>query len=278
MLSDNLNDFVRERLACPISKKAMKQAGNDFQAPCGFLYKDGDFRIGLEFQDKWAKGQKVYEDLIAREVQEPSKTVLSAIDEETRDVYAKIKMTGDILDIGGGWGTLAKQADMDTSRYVCVDPMVCRWSSLSPNGTFAIHYSSLKNIPRIVAFAEFLPFADATFDTVHIRSCLDHMANAVLALRESFRVLRPGGKAVIGLSLERAYKKNSTTLKQRIKRALISLPGGWHLFELLAHDAHIFHPTYENLVEMITKNGFSIKTEVWQEAYHNVIYFEVVRP
>jgi ubiquinone/menaquinone biosynthesis C-methylase UbiE len=40
-----------------------------------------------------------------------------------------------------------------------------------------------------------IPFADTTFDAVYSNALLDHLSNPVAALREIYRVLKPGGVA-----------------------------------------------------------------------------------
>ena len=44
-----------------------------------------------------------------------------------------------------------------------------------------------------------LPFADASFDGVYTMGTIEHVAEYELAIREVRRVLRPGGRAVIGV-------------------------------------------------------------------------------
>jgi SAM-dependent methyltransferase len=44
-----------------------------------------------------------------------------------------------------------------------------------------------------------LPFADASFDFVYTMGTIEHVAEYELAIREVRRVLRPGGRAVIGV-------------------------------------------------------------------------------
>lgn len=49
----------------------------------------------------------------------------------------------------------------------------------------------------LVADGESLPFADSSFDEVVLAGSLEHMTNPPLALRESFRILRFGGKLTL---------------------------------------------------------------------------------
>ena len=278
MLSDNLNSFALERLVCPISKRPMTRTGNDFASPCGFRYKAADFRIGLEFSDKWAGGQAAYEEFQQGAFRANERAgAYDAIDAETRDVYERITMSGDVLDIGGGFATIIRQANLDPSRYIAVDPMPCRWADLAAFPVFGNHYAASAAAPRLVAFAEFLPLSEGSFDTIHMRSCIDHFANPILALKEGFRVLREGGKLVVGISLEGAYLRNGATFKDRLKPIVASIPGAHHLVELIRPDHHLFHPTRDSLLKLIEAGGFSIVQEVSQACYHNVLYVEATK-
>jgi SAM-dependent methyltransferase len=49
----------------------------------------------------------------------------------------------------------------------------------------------------ILGFADRLPFADRTFDTVLATEVLEHVENVERAAAELFRVLRPGGHALV---------------------------------------------------------------------------------
>lgn len=57
--------------------------------------------------------------------------------------------------------------------------------------------ASLVNVEFIEADAAALPFADGSFDVVTATQCLCLVSNVEAAIREMFRVLKPGGRAVM---------------------------------------------------------------------------------
>lgn len=273
-----MNEFLRKRLVCPVSKAPLSLNDGFLFAPCGFKYRENDFRVGLEFSQDWSEGQSEYESFEKRwlkMVNHPEK--LSDLDKETADVYDRIKMCGDVLDVGGAYGFVIKQAGLDPNRYISIDPIDMDWNRLREYEHIDAHYSICQAAARIRGFAEFLPFADASFDFVHMRSCIDHFANPNLALIEAFRVLRRGGRLVIGISLEGSYKKDQTGIKGLVKRVASNSPTLRHALELVKHDHHMFHPTRDSLRELIEQNGFKMEKEIWQQAYHNVIYLQATR-
>lgn len=247
-------------------------------APCGFKYRENDFRVGLEFSRDWSDGQSKYESAeksFLKRFNHPKK--LSDLDSELADVYDEIKMFGDVLDVGGAYGFVIKQAGLDPSRYVSIDPVDTDWNRLREYGHIEAHYSVCKVATRIRGFAEFLPFADASFDFVHMRSVIDHLANPNLALMEVFRVLRRGGRLVVGISLEGSYKIDRTRLRDLVKYIASKSQTFRNLIRLLRLDHHMYHPTIDSLRDLIDRNGFKIEKEVWQKAYHNVIYLQAAR-
>lgn len=273
-----MNEFLRKRLVCPVSKAPLLLNEGLLSAPCGFKYRENDFRVGLEFSKDWSVGQSEYESFEKRwlkMVNHPGK--LSDLDGETADVYDEIKMCGDVLDVGGAYGFVIKQAGLDPNRYVSIDPIDMDWNRLREYAHINAHYSICQDASRIRGFAEFLPFADASFDFVHMRSCIDHFANPNLALMEAFRVLRRGGQLVVGISLEGSCKRDLAGLKGIVKRMASNSPILRHMIELVRHDHHMFHPTRDSLGDLIEQNGFKIEKEVWQQSYHNVIYLQAAR-
>ena len=53
--------------------------------------------------------------------------------------------------------------------------------------------------------AETLPFDDATFDVVYSNGVLHHTPNTTTAVREIYRVLKPGGKAIVMVYAENSW-------------------------------------------------------------------------
>lgn len=288
-----MNKFLQDRLACPISKTPLVLSDDGLLfSSCGLKYQVNDFRVGLEFSEDWSDGQAEYEAFEKqwlKTVNEPEK--LADLDRETSDVYAEINMCGDVLDVGGAYGFTIKQANLDPNRYVSIDPINMDWDRLREYQHIDKHYSVCEPAARVRGFAEFLPFIASSFDFVHMRSCIDHFANPRLALMEAFRVLRQDGRLVVGISLEGAYKmehealykRNQAGLRGVVKRMASKSTAVQHLIslvrkgELHQHDHHMFHPTRDSLRELIEQNGFKIEKEVWQKAYHNVIYVQAVR-
>ena len=178
---------------------------------------------------------------------------------------------------------------------MCVDTMRFDFVDIERRyPRFTEHYAASRSAAHVQANAEFLPIRDTSFDTVHMRSCLDHFAAPQLALLEAYRVLRKGGALVIGLSLEGGYKlgddsveeKVATTTVGRAKRTAIDAlkknPAAFQKAMALRakvlggdHDHHIFHPTHDNLMAMTAAAGFRFDKELWQSGYHNVLYLQV---
>lgn len=105
-----------------------------------------------------------------------------------------------VLEIGCGLGTDGAQFAMAGADYTGVDLTAAavelarkRFELFQMPGTFR------------VADAEKLDFPDKSFDIVYSHGVLHHTPDTAGAIREVFRVLRPGGRAVVMLYHRDSY-------------------------------------------------------------------------
>lgn len=88
-----------------------------------------------------------------------------------------------VLELGSGFGGLLWLLNESGSTAVGVD--------IEPH---RVRLSKERGLDARVASATDLPFADETFDLVASRAVLEHLPDIHLALREAWRVLKPGGR------------------------------------------------------------------------------------
>jgi ubiquinone/menaquinone biosynthesis C-methylase UbiE len=99
---------------------------------------------------------------------------------------------------------------------------------------------------------------------------IDHVHSPDLALIEARRVLKSGGKLVIGLYVD-GGKTGRRPLDRKIKELArpILVAAGFKRFK----DHHVFHPTFANLQKLITDSGFSITDVYWQPAWRDQVCY-----
>ncbi len=115
------------------------------------------------------------------------------------------------------------------------------------------------NISYALANAEKLPFADGEFDAVTIAFGLRNVTDKGAALREMYRVLRPGGKVMI-LEFSQVQPELLKKLYDGYSFGILPVLG-----KLVAGDEDSYrylaesirqHPPQEELAEMLRKAGF----------------------
>jgi len=104
--------------------------------------------------------------------------------------FLELEETSSVLEVGSGLGILASEV-----------------ARLVPRGeVFGVEYSpeqlskaesSRPNLRFVRGDAHALDFEDARFDVVYCRYVLEHLADPPRALREMWRVLKPGGKVFL---------------------------------------------------------------------------------
>jgi SAM-dependent methyltransferase len=189
--------------------------------------------------------------------------------EYDRVVYEYFNLSGSVLDVGGGVGTLREFLDPSVN-FLSVDPHINCFSEI-PVGKIDA-YSCLKVDCNFVAgMAEFLPIATQSFEWVHMRSMLDHVQVPDLALIEARRVLKGNGRLLVGMLVD-GGKSGRMSFGERFRELAKSLLS---LFLKRFNDHHVWHPTYIGLVKLLEDNGFEVSREFWQPKWRNkVVYIE----
>jgi len=257
-----ISEWLKCLLVDPLSKRPFThQSEVGLQASCGFKYqyKNGvpDLRVRLAGSaDEWLEGQLAFESWLDQYFDQGEAHTDFYENEQALDapVYEALKLYGRVLDVGGHLGHIRKYMEPN-QEYCSLDPFVGVHLRASNRSNLFASYPLSTPINFVGGYAEFLPFQDGSFDTINMRSCIDHFFNPEIALLEAFRVLKEEGQLVIGLTLE------GRTLKSRMKefvRPVVSV------FMPRYRDHHIWHPTYENLINLCDVCGFDLKNEVWQ--------------
>jgi len=121
---------------------------------------------------------------------------------------------GTTLDVGCGRKPYEKTFFATAEKYVGMD------------------YLTDRSTPDVVGSATNIPLGDATFDTVVCTEVLEHVPDPLKALREMYRVLKPGGYLIL------------------------STPMYWPRHEV-PYD--YFRYPYDGLLHLVKESGFELK-------------------
>jgi ubiquinone/menaquinone biosynthesis C-methylase UbiE len=262
----HLEDWVLKSLADTVTKKhaqpeSFKRVNGVIDARV-FLrntYGFHDWEVGQQKYEEWESSGQGYMDQISTYKKEI---------EYDRPIYEHYKLSGDILDVGGLTGTVREFLDTD-HRFVSIDPYLEAVFKIPPAKREAYKCLS-KPLNFIGGLAEFLPFQAEIFDYVHMRSMLDHVQVPDLALKEANRVLKTNGKLLVGLHVEGGKTGRKTFIrlaKDIVKKALERM--GIDKYK----DFHTWHPTYKNLLKLITENGFDVNDCYWQPYWKDQVVY-----
>lgn len=202
-----------------------------------------------------------------------------------KEIYIEeFNIKGRVLDVGGCEGKLRHFLQKDSvPLYVSVDPLINVFQNFESRPNLLKAYPCLnKPCNFLSCHAENLPFIANTFDWVHMRSVLDHFQDPYLALKEAYRVLKPGGSLLIGSTVYGG--KSSLKIEDRdvALRHLISMvvckfraAGVKSLIEAAIKKifkrkgwatSHTFDWKYEDLINLLHITEFVVSKEYWEKS------------
>lgn len=275
-----LDNWVREIIVDPLSKEPLttNEEKTFLFSPYGRKYPIKDELLDLRLlnnettadQKIWKEGQREYERWSASIASKDKKQDYFAEIEGVREVYDDIHVEGCCLDVGGHQGRL-RQFLSPGQDYITCDPFLHGFDDLDKQPNLLKAYPfMLEPVNFVCCDAEFLPFRSAFFQTVHMRSVIDHFLSPELALNEAYRVLRTDGALIVGLFVhggKRGKPDIKSIAKELVRETLIA--AGIKRFK----DYHVWHPTYKELTGLISDCGFKIEKVHWQKGYNDTVCY-----
>lgn len=164
-----------------------------------------------------------------------------------------------VLDLAGGTGDLAARLARRVGLRGLVTVADINAAMLNQGRARLLDQGVATNLEFVQADAERLPFASARFDCVSIGFGLRNVTDKPAALKEMFRVLRPGGRALV-LEFSRPLAPGLKPLYDFYSFRVLPLIG-----QAVAHDADSYrylaesirmHPAQGELKRMMEQAGF----------------------
>lgn len=172
-----------------------------------------------------------------------------------------------VLDLAGGTGDLAEKFSRivgDEGEVILSD---INSSMLAAGRDRLIDKGIINNVEFVQANAECLPFADDSFNCVTIAFGLRNVTDKDAALKEMFRVTKPGGRAMVlefskpqSELMNKVYDAYSFKLLPKIGKYIAKDEAS---YQYLAESIRM-HPDQETLKTMMQDAGFD------EVKYHNL--------
>ena len=164
-----------------------------------------------------------------------------------------------VLDIAGGTGDLAaKFAEIVGAEGLVVLADI-NYSMLNVGRDKLIDKGVLEGLTFAQADAQYLPFADNSFDCITIAFGLRNVTDKSLALSSMLRVLKPGGRLLVlefskptNPLLGKVYDAYSFNVLQRLGQLIA---GDAESYQYLAESIRV-HPDQETLKDVMSDSGF----------------------
>jgi demethylmenaquinone methyltransferase / 2-methoxy-6-polyprenyl-1,4-benzoquinol methylase len=171
------------------------------------------------------------------------------------------------LDVAGGTGDLAIGLARQVGKDGCVVLSDINPSMLETGRDRLFDAGHAGNVHCLLADAERLPFADATFDCVTIGFGLRNVTDKAAALASMHRVLKPGGQLMV-LEFSKPVAPGLKPIYDAYSFNVLPRLGEWVAkdsasYRYLAESIRM-HPDQETLLAMLADAGFC------QARYHNL--------
>jgi len=167
--------------------------------------------------------------------------------------------SGDVvLDLAGGTGDLALKFSQNVGPKGHVVLADINAAMLKQGRSRLVDAGVAGNLSIAQVDAQDLPFEDGTFDCITIAFGLRNVTDKDAALRSMFKVLKPGGKAMIlefsepSKALKPAYDLYSFKVLPMLGRLVA---GDSDSYQYLAESIRV-HPDQETLKSMMEEAGF----------------------
>jgi demethylmenaquinone methyltransferase/2-methoxy-6-polyprenyl-1,4-benzoquinol methylase len=164
-----------------------------------------------------------------------------------------------VLDLAGGTGDIAALLSKKVGANGRVVLSDINEAMLNMGRQRLEDQGIVSNIRYAIANAEMLPFEDSEFDAVTIAFGLRNVTDKDAALREMYRVLRPGGKVLI-LEFSQVQAEPLKAVYDAWSFGALPILG-----KLIADDENSYrylaesirkHPPQERLLQMMEEAGF----------------------